>query len=104
MPRVELVAQDAHGPRAFQAEIGETLFIALGKAGFEIPSICGGSLACGLCHVVIEGEAHQAQEPSDLESEWLEFSVGYEPGRSRLACQVEVSDGLRGVKVSIPEA
>lgn len=66
---------------------------------------CGGSASCATCHVYLdETTAGQIEAPSDLEQALLSQALAHlEAGRSRLSCQVTVSDRLTGCVVMVPD-
>jgi 2Fe-2S ferredoxin len=66
----------------------------------EIPATCGGTCACGTCHVHVDdtwlakcGKTRDNTPEIDL----LEYEDDYKEGKSRLACQIYLTpehDGL----------
>ncbi len=72
----------------------------------DIPGIdadCGGSCACGTCHVIVGTEwIGQMTDATEDEQQMLDMT----PERaetSRLACQVEVTEAMDGLTVRLPE-
>jgi ferredoxin, 2Fe-2S len=63
---------------------------------------CGGSLACGTCHVYLRPEwLDKVPPPSEMETAMLEMVI--EPTeRSRLSCCIELTPALDGLTVDIP--
>ena len=63
---------------------------------------CGGSCSCATCHVYVdEPWFSQLLPPDAMEQGMLEGAI--EPGpRSRLSCQLDVSEALDGLIVRIP--
>jgi 2Fe-2S ferredoxin len=78
-----------------------------GARDYNIPGIeadCGGACACSTCHVYVDPEwlKHPpAQGP--MEEDMLDFAYEPDVDRSRLTCQIEVTDALDGLIVQIPE-
>lgn len=72
----------------------------------QIPGIfgeCGGGCSCATCHVYIESETAIKIAPiSEIEEETLEFVEGKVEGKSRLSCQIEITDELEGATFQIP--
>ncbi len=72
-----------------------------------IPGIeadCGGACACSTCHVYVDEawvEKLPAKEP--LEADMLDFAYEPDAKRSRLTCQLPVTDALEGLVVQMPE-
>lgn len=68
-----------------------------------IDADCGGSCACGTCHVIVDSEwASVAGSASDDEVMMLDMTPE-KTETSRLSCQVEVSDAMDGLVVRLPE-
>jgi ferredoxin, 2Fe-2S len=69
-----------------------------------IEAECGGSLACGTCHVYVD-DAWLARLPPASEDELAMLEEVTAPRKicSRLACQIRLVDELDGLTVRIPE-
>ena len=71
-----------------------------------IPGIdadCGGECSCATCHVLVDDAwREKVGEASDQENLMLDLNPDRED-RSRLSCQIEVSDDLDGLVVNLPE-
>ena len=64
---------------------------------------CGGSCACATCHVYVEEDWLARLAPaSTAEDEMLEMAEDRRPN-SRLSCQIEVTEELRGLTVVVAE-
>ena len=73
-----------------------------GIAGIEAD--CGGACACSTCHVYVAPEWVDRLPPKDpMEADMLDFAFQPAPVRSRLTCQLKVSDALDGLVVQMPE-
>jgi ferredoxin, 2Fe-2S len=84
--------------------VGTTLM--QGAVNHLIPGIegdCGGLCACGTCHVYVPQD-HQALtgKPEELEQAMLEFAFDVDE-RSRLSCQIAVTDAMEGMRVLMPK-
>lgn len=81
------------------------LSVMEGAVRNNVPGIdadCGGACACATCQVVIdEAWSEVVGKPSAMESSMLEFATDVSP-RSRLSCQITVSEALDGLIVHIP--
>jgi 2Fe-2S ferredoxin len=65
---------------------------------------CGGSMACGTCHVYVDPPWDvRVGTKSHLEAGMLE-TVLYTQPNSRLACQIRVTDELDGLVVCTPKS
>ncbi len=73
-----------------------------GIAGIEAD--CGGACACSTCHVYVD-EAWTGKLPQKeaMEADMLDFAWEPDPVRSRLTCQIQVTDELDGLVVQMPE-
>lgn len=72
-----------------------------------IPGIdadCGGACACATCHVYVDPAWLVATgERTEQEAEMLEFAENVQ-ANSRLCCQIEVTQNLDGLIVTMPES
>ena len=69
-----------------------------------IDADCGGTCACATCHIFVdENWREKVGEPQGLEIEMLEI-VEDVAKNSRLACQIEVTAQLDGLRVTTPES
>ena len=91
--------------KSVNAVEGETLMECAKKNDIhEIEAECGGGCSCATCHVYIDKDwVDKIDEPSEMEEDMLDFA--YEPDslRSRLTCQLKVTDALDGLVVQMPE-
>ncbi len=66
-----------------------------------IDGACGGVCSCATCHVKIRPEwLAVTGSPGEIESDCLEFESETDE-RSRLCCQIEMSDKLDGIIVEV---
>jgi 2Fe-2S ferredoxin len=64
---------------------------------------CGGACSCATCHVYVEPEwRERAGEPGETEDIMLEFAEERDE-RSRLSCQIKLTEELDGLVVRVPE-
>lgn len=86
------------------ATAGQNLMQAALENGIPgIDADCGGSCACGTCHVIIASEwAEKITAANDTETSMIEMTPDNQV-HSRLACQVELSEALDGLVVTLPE-
>lgn len=65
---------------------------------------CGGACSCSTCHVYVHPDWIDRLAPKEsMEEDMLDFAPGLEPERSRLGCQIRMTDGLDGLIVNVPE-
>lgn len=69
-----------------------------------IEADCGGACACSTCHVYVAADWVDRLPPRDpMEEDMLDFAWQPDPLRSRLTCQIKVTEGLDGLIVNLPE-
>ena len=88
-------------------EVANGLTVMEGARDNNIPGIeadCGGACACSTCHVYVHPDwVAKLPEKEDMEADMLDFAFEPDPDRSRLTCQLKVSDALDGLVVQMPE-
>lgn len=69
-----------------------------------IDADCGGACACSTCHVYVDAAWVERMPRKDaMEEDMLDFAWQTDPVRSRLTCQIKVTEALDGLVVHIPE-
>lgn len=88
--------------RAIDAADGSSVMQSIRDAGIdELLALCGGCLSCATCHVYIDEEdLARVPDVTEDENDLLESS-DHKTARSRLSCQLMVSDALDGLRLSI---
>ena len=103
MPTITLVQHDGTS-HTITAENGKSLMQnAVDNAVPGIDADCGGACACGTCHCFI-GE--QWREAAGDACAMEESMLNMRPDRadsSRLSCQIDVTDAMNGLVVTLPE-
>ncbi len=86
------------------AENGSTVMEnAIRNAVPGIVAECGGACTCATCHVYVDPEwVSVTGGPSMMEEDMLDFAFDVND-RSRLSCQIKVSDEMDGLVVHVPE-
>ncbi len=88
-------------------EVSNGLTVMEGARDNNVPGIeadCGGACACSTCHVYVDAAwVDKLPAKDDMESDMLDFAWQPDAVRSRLTCQVKVSDDLDGLIVHLPE-
>ncbi|WP_421793742.1 2Fe-2S iron-sulfur cluster-binding protein [Hydrocarboniphaga effusa] len=105
MPKL-FVTDRAGLERSVEGEQGLSLMEVIRNAGFdELLAMCGGSCTCGTCHVYLGGpKASLTAPPGDYERDLLSV-LDHCNTQSRLSCQVEFTEALDGLHITIaPEA
>ena len=104
MPKLVVVNRDGEESTI---EVGDGLTVMEGARDNNIPGIeadCGGACACSTCHVYVDA-AWVAKLPAKdaMEEDMLDFAWEPDTEKSRLTCQLKVTDALDGLVVQMPE-
>lgn len=96
-----------HSGKEHVVDVANGLTVMEGARDNGIPGIeadCGGACACSTCHVYVD-EAWVEKLPAKdmLEEDMLDFAYQPDPARSRLTCQIKVTDAVDGLVVHLPE-
>ncbi len=84
------------------AETGLTVMENIRDNGFdELLALCGGSCSCATCHVYVDDEWLAKIDPFDADENDLLDSSDHREANSRLSCQIEMTDALDGMRVTI---
>jgi 2Fe-2S ferredoxin len=84
--------------------VGTVMMSALDNEVEGIDGNCGGVCSCATCHVHVAPEwLEKVGKATDDESDLLEFEDNVNE-RSRLSCQIEVTDAIDGLVVHVPES
>ena len=96
-----------HGGTEHTVEVANGLTVMEGARDNNIPGIeadCGGACACSTCHVYIHPDwVEKIPAKDDMEEDMLDFAYEPDSTRSRLTCQIKVTDALDGLVVQMPE-
>ena len=79
--------------------------VMIGAVQNNVPGIdadCGGALSCATCMVYVDPSwADRLPPKADDEDGMLQFSPHVKE-TSRLSCQIEVNEGLDGLRLKVP--
>ncbi|WP_026912056.1 2Fe-2S iron-sulfur cluster-binding protein [Patulibacter minatonensis] len=101
MPTINFIDADGVVTSAQGASGNTVMDIAVAQNVPGIVAECGGSCSCATCHVHLDPEwAPRVPEPDPEETDLLEFLEGADE-RSRLSCQLVISDELDGITVHV---
>ena len=69
---------------------------------YELPveGTCGGMALCASCHVYVESDDMELNEPSTDEEAMLDQAF-FVKSNSRLGCQIKMNDAIDGLKVTL---
>jgi len=96
-----------HNGTEHVVDVANGLTVMEGARDNNIPGIeadCGGACACSTCHVYVD-EAWVPKLPTKeaMEEDMLDFAYEPDEAKSRLTCQLKVTDALDGLVVRMPE-
>ena len=81
---------------------GETLMQAISGAGIaDLLALCGGVCACATCHVYVERNPEGAVSVMGEDEDVLLDGSSHRQGKSRLSCQIRLTEAHNGLKVII---
>lgn len=96
-----------HNGTRHEVDVPNGLTVMEGARDNDIPGIeadCGGACACSTCHVYVAEEwLDKLPAREAMEEDMLDFAYEPDPNRSRLTCQLQVTDALDGLVVQMPE-
>ena len=101
MPKL-VVVNRAGEEKTVDAAAGLSVMEAIRDNGFdELLALCGGCCSCATCHIHVDaGWADKLPAMSEDENDLLDSS-DYRSAASRLSCQIQLTDALDGLKVTI---
>ena len=101
MPTITVINREGEAKNV-EADTDLTLMEVIRDNGFdELLALCGGCCSCATCHVHVE-PAFMDKIPAMGEDENdLLDSTDHRTEMSRLSCQIQITDSLDGLSVSI---
>jgi 2Fe-2S ferredoxin len=104
MPRATYIGADGRR-HAIEVPVGASLMRAAVDAGISgIVGMCGGVMSCATCHVYVDAAfAGRVPPPSPQESGMLECTASPRKANSRLSCQINMTDDLDEITVTMAE-
>lgn len=108
MPKITVIQKDG-SPRDIDAQEGWSLMEITRDADVpEIEGVCGGSMACATCHMIVHPDWYAKVEALDNEKTAEEndmLDLAHDVcDTSRLGCQIRMSKELDGLVVAVPGA
>lgn len=101
MPKL-VVVNRAGEEKEIEASAGVSVMEAIRDNGFdELLALCGGCCSCATCHVYVDGAFADKVTPLSEDENDLLDSTDHRTANSRLSCQIEITDALDGLKVTI---
>jgi 2Fe-2S ferredoxin len=103
MPKLIVVTREGE-EREIVGEAGLSVMEVIREAGIdEILALCGGCCSCATCHVHVDPDFATKLPPMGRDEDDLLDSTSDRNANSRLSCQIEMTDALDGLKVTIAE-
>ena len=85
-----------------EGQVGLKVMETLRELDYGVTAICGGLCSCATCHVFVAPEWRDiVPTPQSDEKELLVELSHFDPDRSRLSCQIEFTEALDGLRVTI---
>jgi 2Fe-2S ferredoxin len=100
---VKLVVTNKDG-RELEVEARPGLSIMENIRGLprSVEAVCGGLCSCATCHVFVDGAWLDRLPPRRYEERaMLLSSRAFDPARSRLSCQIKVTESLEGLRLTV---
>ena len=103
LPRITYI-EPGGTSRTVEVPLGHSVMEGALKHRIDgIVAACGGCCSCSTCHVHVEGAwLDRVGPPNEAERDTLEFAIGAD-ARSRLSCQIEVTEDLEGLVVRVAD-
>ena len=100
---VKLVVTDKDGREVeVDARPGLSIMENIRALPSSVEAVCGGLCACATCHVLIDAVWVERLPPRRYEERvMLASSRAFDPRRSRLSCQLVVSEELEGLRLTV---
>jgi ferredoxin len=99
---VRFVSADGNEVQEVIAPPGARLLDIAQNAGQPLEGTCEGQMACSTCHVIVAAEDFARLPRASEEEEDMLDLAAHVTRRSRLACQIWLSEALEELTVHIP--
>ena len=100
MPLIRVLDRDGI-EHEVQARAGLKLMEILRELDYGVSAICGGMCSCATCHVFIDSDwADKLRAPMSDEMELIAELTDAKT-ESRLSCQIELTDALNNLRITI---
>ena len=100
MPRIHVVDRSGQ-THDLEGQTGWKLMEVIRDKGLPIEAACGGCCSCATCHVYVDANwVDKLPAKSEEEEDMLDLALDVQ-ATSRLSCQVEVTNDLNGLKVTL---
>ncbi len=98
-----MVVTDRDGEvHEIEGSVGLKLMETLREYDYGVTAICGGLCSCATCHIFIDQDwMPRLPPPQGDEKELLVELQHYDPDRSRLSCQLDFTEALDGLALTV---
>jgi 2Fe-2S ferredoxin len=100
MPLLRVVDRDGV-EHEVEAKSGLKVMETLRELDYGVAAICGGMCSCATCHVYVDRDWLAKIPPAMSDEKELLAELSHHESNSRLSCQIEFTDALAGLKVTI---
>jgi ferredoxin len=102
MTLIRFISADGDEEQEVLAQAGASLLDVAQQAGQPLEGTCEGQMACSTCHVIIAAEDFARLPAASEEEEDMLDLAAHVTRRSRLACQIRLTEELETLTVHIP--
>jgi ferredoxin, 2Fe-2S len=100
MPVLRVVDRDGV-EHEVEAKPGLKVMEVLRDLDYGVAAICGGMCSCATCHVYIDPAWQSKLAPAMSDERELLAELHHHESGSRLSCQIEFTEALSGLRVTI---
>ena len=102
MTLIRFISADGNEEQEVLAPAGARLLDVAQNAGQPLEGTCEGQMACSTCHVIIAAEDFAKLPRASEEEEDMLDLAAHVTRRSRLACQIWLTEEMETLTVHIP--
>jgi ferredoxin len=102
MTLVRFISADGNEEVEVEAPAGQRLLDVAQNVGQPLEGTCEGQMACSTCHVIVVAEHFEKLPRASEEEEDMLDLAAHVTRRSRLSCQIWLTDDLDELTVRIP--
>ena len=100
MPQLRVIDRDGN-EHEVDARAGLKIMETLRELDYGVAAICGGMCSCATCHVYVDSGWLEKLPPAMSDERELLTELAHHERNSRLSCQIEFTESLAGLKVTI---
>jgi len=100
MAELKVVDRDGN-EHSVEARTGLKVMETLRELEYGVAAICGGMCSCATCHVYVDPEWTARLPRRQPDEQDLLSELSHAKENSRLSCQLEFTEALDGLKVTI---